>query len=104
MGAEFIHQPVAALAVAEGDQPFAQQLDPDRRAVILWQLARKKRRDPVLAKHLAHRGTRVGLRQQFVDFLAQHGLSPLLSGGRGRPYPFATAASESGGRSGFSAS
>jgi hypothetical protein len=34
MGAEFIDQPQAAGGVAERNQPFRQQFDPHRRAVV----------------------------------------------------------------------
>ena len=44
MGAEFVDQADAPLAVAEGDQSFAHQLDLDRRAIRLGHLVDASRK------------------------------------------------------------
>ena len=76
VGAEFLQQAVAAVAVAEGDHLFAEQLDPHRRAVVLRQFGGQHRRQPVLPEQLSHGGAGVGLGQQVVHFLAKHKVSP----------------------------
>ena len=48
--AELVHQAVSPLGVPEGDQPFGQQLDADRRAVVLGQFRGEQRGNPVLAE------------------------------------------------------
>src|SRR6516165_8388391 len=53
MRAAVVHDADPARAVAERDQPFAEQHQPQRRAVAL-QFRRHYRRDPVLPHHLAH--------------------------------------------------
>ena len=72
MRAEFVHQPVATLGVAEGDQPLRQKLHAHRRAVVLRQFLGQQRRHPVAAEHLAHRRARAGAGQQVILFLAKH--------------------------------
>ena len=76
VGAEFVDQAVAALAVAERQQPLGQQLDPDRRRIVLGQFLGHQRRDPVAAEHAAHGGARPGLRQEIVLFFPEHRLPP----------------------------
>ena len=76
MGAELVDQSIPALAVAEGKQPLREHLHPHRRAVVLRQLLDHERRDPVGAKHLAHRRAGAGLRQQVVLFFPEHRLDP----------------------------
>ncbi len=66
--AEFVHQPDAALGIAEGDQGFAEKLDRDWRAIGLRQPLGQHRRNPVLTEQPAHRGARTGSRQKLVLF------------------------------------
>src|SRR5690606_35292490 len=72
MRAEFVYQPQPALAVAEGKQPFRQELYADRGAVGLRQFLRKQGGYPVAAEQLAHWRARAGLRQQCVLFGGRH--------------------------------
>ena len=72
MGAELVDQSIAALAVAERQQPLREQLDPDRRRIVLRQLLGHQRRNPVAAEHLAHGRARTGLRQEIVLFFPEH--------------------------------
>ena len=72
VGAELVDQSVAALRVAERQQPFRQKLHPHRRAVVLGQLLGEQRGDPVAAEQPAHGRARSGLRQQIILFFPQH--------------------------------
>src|SRR6516165_6098898 len=78
MRAEFIDEADAALAVAKTNEAFAEQPDTHRRAVGLGQFAREKRRDPVSAQHVTHRGSGPGPRHELVVFACQHGCAPFL--------------------------
>src|SRR5205823_4247170 len=66
MRAELLQQTDAAIAIAEGDEVLAQQLDPHRRAVGLGQLARQQRRQPVPPQEFAGRRPRADSRDQLV--------------------------------------
>ena len=76
MGAELIGQRIAALRVAPGQQPLAEQLHPHRRAFVLGQLLGQQRRLPAQPEHLAHRRAGAGLGEKIVLFFSQHGTFP----------------------------
>src|SRR6185312_10211779 len=80
--AEFVEQTDAALAVAEGDEVFAEQPHPYRCAIGLGNLAGQQRRHPIAPHRLAHRRARTDPGDQFVVLAWQHGLasSPELRG------------------------
>ena len=68
MGTALVQQPDAAGGVAERDQPLAQELDADRRAVGLGKLLGEQRRYPIAPHEIAHRRSRTGPRQQIIFF------------------------------------
>ena len=72
MGAIFIEDADAALAVAENDEVLAEQPHLDRRAVGLGDFLGQARRDPVAAHDLAHRRIAFDAAQQFVFFGGHH--------------------------------
>src|ERR1700733_3038663 len=74
MGAELIHQAVAALGIAESHQTLGEELDPHRWAIVLRQFLGEERRHPIGAEHLAHGGAGAGLGEKFVLFFSEHGL------------------------------
>src|SRR5690606_15521118 len=76
VGAELVDQAVAAVAVAERDEPLRQQLEPDRGAVVLRELLGDAGPYPVLPEQLPHRRARAGAGQKLVDVLAKHGTTP----------------------------
>ena len=71
--AELVDQPVAALAVTECDQPFRQDLDAHRRAIVFRQLLCEQGRNPVLTEEIASGCPRARLCQELVDLRLQHG-------------------------------
>ncbi len=73
---EFVEQPDAAVAVAEGDEVLAEQADADRRAVGLGDLPRQTGGDPIPPHRIAHRGAGADAGDQFVFLRWQHSLSP----------------------------
>ena len=77
--AELVDQAVLALGVAERDQALGEDLHAHGRAVVLGQLLREERRDPVLPEEVARRRPRPGPRQKLVDLLLEHRLDPDLS-------------------------
>jgi hypothetical protein len=72
MGAEFVHDPDAALAVAERDQPFAQKLQADWRAIRLGNLRRQQRRNPISADEISYRRSGSGAREKIILFAGRH--------------------------------
>src|SRR5262252_4352629 len=78
MRAAVVHDPDPARAVAECDQPFAKQHQPQRRAVA-FEFRRHHRRDPVLPHHLAHWRTGADAEQIVaVLLLLAHRETPLV--------------------------
>ena len=75
MGAEFVHHADAVLAVAERDQPLAEQFYPDRRAIGLRDFRRQQRRNPVAPHQRAHRRAGAGQCEEVVLFGCGHGNS-----------------------------
>jgi hypothetical protein len=71
MWAAVIQDPDPAGAVAERDQPFAEQHQPHRRAVAL-QLRRHRRRNPVLPHHFAHHSAGPDTEEVFAVLLFTH--------------------------------
>ena len=55
MGAILVDEPDPALAVAKGDEVFAQEPHPHRRSVGLGEFAREQGRDPIEPHRAAHR-------------------------------------------------
>src|SRR4051812_25708701 len=79
MGAELVSQRIVALRVPPGQQPLGQKLHPHRRAIVLRQFLGVHRRNPITAKHLAHRRARAGLRGKRVLLRPEHGISSNLA-------------------------
>ncbi len=77
VGAELVDEAELALGIAEGDETLAEQLQAHRRAIGFRQFLAEKRRHPVATEEIAHRRSRVRLRQIVVLFLAKHETSPL---------------------------
>ena len=75
MGAELVDQAKLAFTVPEGQKPFGQDLDPDRSAVRLRQLAFHQDRHPVATEQVAHGLTGTGVGEQLVLFLS-HAILP----------------------------
>ena len=76
VAAIFVEDADLAVAVAEGDEVLAQQLDAPRIAVRSRQLRRQQGRHPEAPKRLAHRRSRPDPADQLVVFPRQHGASP----------------------------
>src|SRR5690606_1537783 len=72
VGAELVHQRVAALGVAPRQQTLGEELDPNRRGVVLRQFLGEQSGDPVLPEELSHRSSGTRLREQLIDFLTKH--------------------------------
>ena len=72
MGAELVDQAVAALAVAERNEPLGQELHPHRRAVVFRQFLGEQRRRPIAAEQLPHRRPRSGLGDEIVLIGSEH--------------------------------
>ena len=70
--AELVGQRIAALRVAQGEQPLGQQLDAHRRAFVLRQFLGEQRRAASSAEHLAHRRAGAGLGEKVVLFFPEH--------------------------------
>jgi hypothetical protein len=73
MSAELIHDADAAEAVAEGDQPLAQELYPHRWAIRLRNFRRQQCRDPIASHETSHRRAGAGLCQKTILFARGHG-------------------------------
>ena len=70
----FAEHPNLAVAIAERDELFSEQLQAHRSAVRLRDLFRQHRRHPVAAHQPPHRRIALDPAQQFVFGLRQHGL------------------------------
>ena len=66
MGAELVDQPDPVLAVAEGNEPLAQELDAHRRTIRRRKLVRAQGREPIAPHQISHRGARGDFGQLFV--------------------------------------
>src|SRR5205085_8308544 len=70
--AEFVDQADAAVAVAEGDEVFAEEAHPHRRAVGLGDLARQAGGNPIPPHRIAHRRPGSDAGDQLVFLRWQH--------------------------------
>src|SRR5262249_16749976 len=86
MRAAVVHDPDSAYAVAEPDQPLAQQQQPEGGAVAL-QFRRHRCRDPVLPHHLAHDRARADADQVFAICIFAHAELASIARSRCRPDP-----------------
>src|SRR6201999_1929549 len=77
MRTALLQQADLAVAVAERDQPLAEDLDPHRIAVALRDLLAEADRMPEAPEHLAHRRARADATQQLVIGFRQHWCSSL---------------------------
>src|SRR5215211_4506655 len=72
MRAELVDEPIPPLRIAERQQPFRQQLDPDRRALVLRQFLAQQGRDPVAAEQLPHVSAGAGLADELILLRSEH--------------------------------
>src|SRR5690606_5554694 len=76
MRASRLHDTDPAFRVAERNQILAEYLEPDRRAIRLGNLPRKRHRKPEAAEVRPSRGSGPGSCQKLVVLRAQHGALP----------------------------
>ncbi len=72
MRAELVDQSAAPFGVAKGQQALRQQLHANRRGIVLPQFVGQQGRNPVAAKHPAHRCARPRVCQQIVLVAPEH--------------------------------